>query len=164
MLEDDCESRCWNFKQEGSEYCHCHQDFPNLSVNAKEYGNHVHDELPVCDLAEFLKTYYPNANPSLFPKQPEYFLKYLKQMSGHDDLCQVLYFHTTGATLLAEIKKTIDMLVPASGDADTHAARVNHNLSDRGMLFRAYATETGFEIQADAKGKQVTLASLILRT
>lgn len=165
MIEDDCESRCWNFRQKDSEYCHCHTDFPNLSVNAKLYGNQVHEQFKrVCDLAEFLKMFYPNASPSLFPKKPEDFLKYLEQMSGHQDLCQASYLTTKNTNLLVELKKTIDMLLFAHGNADWHAAHVSHTLSDRGMPFSAYATDAGFEIRMDVKGKEIKLASLILRT
>ena len=60
MLEDSADERCWNRKQPDSDFCYCHQDFPNFGVNAKAYGEECHlRPNKICSYAEFVHRFYP---------------------------------------------------------------------------------------------------------
>ena len=142
MLEDNIGLRCWSYKRPLSDYCIYHQDFANLSVNAKRYADDCHRRSKPCSLDEFLERFYPAANTQSFPRRAD-FLAYLKRMSGHDDLWLVVYNPSCGPTELASAKKIIGMFFPVRGGAETRRASVNHDLSDQGSSLRVEAPTGG---------------------
>ena len=150
MIESDSEKRCWNYKQELSDYCLCHNDFPNVSVNAESYGEECSARpLKICDRAEFLMKFYLHADPERFIISSGDFLGYLRRQSGCDKLCEVVYNIPRHSPPFAEVEKIFGMLLPLRSNATACAAHVNHTLSDRGSQCRALAIETGFQIQMD---------------
>ena len=84
MLDCDTTLRCWLHKEENSDYCISHAEFPNLSINAKEYGIECYNRSQPCSLKAFLERYYPSANAKLFPFL-DGFSAYVKGLSGHVD-------------------------------------------------------------------------------
>ena len=159
MIERDPERRCWNYRQEASDYCRYHHEFPNVSVNAKAYGEDCcRDPKKVCERAEFLMKYYPIADPDRFSISTGDFLGYIRRQSGRDDLCQVVYKITRNSTPFADVEKIIGMLLPVHGNATACAAHVNHTLSDRGSQCRVLAIQTGFNIQMnDTEVARITI-------
>ena len=148
MIERDQERRCCNYRQEPSDYCRDHHEFPNVSVNAKAYGEDCcRHPKKICERAEFLMKYYPIADPDRFSISTGDFLGYIRRQSGRDDLRQVEYKITRHSAPFADVEKIIGMLLPLRSNATACAAHVNHTLSDRGSQCRALATDTGFKIQ-----------------
>ena len=64
MIEREPERRCWNYRQEASDYCRDHHEFPNVSVNAKAYGEDCcRDPKKVCEHAKTLRIAEPLSLP-----------------------------------------------------------------------------------------------------
>ena len=161
MLEDYSEERCWNRKQQDSEYCHCHQNFPNLSVNAKAYGEECHlRSNKICSCEELLYRFYPTVKKQMFPIAVGKFLTYLKRVSGHDDLLEIRYKEQLEPKFVGEVKKIVDRRLPFIGDARSHAAHVNHSLSDEGSPFFAAVKGEGFVISFALKGQRYEAAEV----
>ena len=159
MVEDDPNKRCWNYKQQESKFCPCHQHFPDLSVRAKAYGEECHRRSnQVCSLDEFLHRFYQTAEKRKFPVDK--FLAYLKRMSGHDDIREVRHKEQFEPKIVDEIKRIVDLCLPLRDDARSHVTSVNQSLSDRGSPFSAEVTETGLVISCTLKGVRYELAQV----
>ena len=159
MIERDPERRCWNYRQEASDYCRDYHEFPNVSVNAKAYGEDCcRHPKKVCERAEFLMKYYPIADPDRFSISTGDFLGYIRRQSGRDDLCQVVYNIPRHSPPIAEVEKIIEMPLLLHGNVTACAGHVNHTLSDHGSQCRALATDTGFKIQmGDTEVARITI-------
>ena len=101
-----------------------------------------------------------------FPRRPEEFLAYVKRMSRQHGLWQIQY-HARDSTAVAEVKRIVAMLLPVRGNAETHAAHVNHTLSDKSSPLRVEAffgaspqTDAGYTIGGQLKGERVEVAHL----
>ena len=160
MLENDLTLRCWCHKQQESEHCNNHSEFPNLSVNAKEYGDDCHLCSMACSLHDFLERFYPDVDKGQCPNVLDDFLAYVKRMSRHDDLWQIHYNTTCDPGIAKQVKKIVGMLLPIRGDATAQAARVNHTLSDKGSQLRVEVSETGFAFVGDVEGARFEVARL----
>ena len=141
MIDNNHEERCWNFKSEEEghlpEYCYYHQDFPNLSVNAREYGLTG----KVCSEEDFLSRYYPDSGDKkkLPMDSSTLFKKYVALMSDQKELWWVDYHPDVSTEFKTQAQKIVNQLFPVPmmrGDAKTRAARINHSLSDKGSRLR----------------------------
>jgi len=161
MLEDNADERCWNRKQQGSDFCHYHQDFPNFGVNAKAYGEDCHLRTnKICSYADFLYRFYPTVKKQTLRITGDNFLMYLKQMSGHDDLREIRHKEQLEPKFVGEVKKIVDLLFPVIGDARSHAEHVNDSLSEIGSPFCVKMTEASFVISFDVKGQRYEVAEV----
>ena len=159
MLEDDMSLRCWCYKKVNSDYCSNHAEFSNLSVNARDYGYDCQRYSQPCSLHDFLERFYPAAKMETFPRRPEEFLAYVKRMSGHPGLWQIQY-RTRESKAVAEVRRIVAMLLPVRGNAEAHAAHVNHTLSDKSSPLRVEAGDGGYTIGCRLKGERVEVAHL----
>jgi hypothetical protein len=138
MIDDNHDLHCWNFKskeeEHSPEYCVYHQDFPNLSVNAREYGLTG----KVCSVEDFLSHYYPDSGDKnkLPMDSSTLFKKYVALMSDQKELWWADYNPYVSTEFKTQAKKIVNELFPMRGDAKTHAARSNHTLSDQGSRLR----------------------------
>ena len=157
MLEDNIGLRCWGYKQKESDYCGKHHEFPNLSVNANQYGGDCHRCFKACSLDEFIERFYPAVDKAVCPYVLDEFLAYVKRLSGHSDLWEVRYTKC-GPETMARAKEIVGMLLPVRGNAVAHAAHVNHTLSDRMSALRVNATGADFVIGDDSGVKVARLS------
>ncbi len=158
MLEGDLAVRCWGYKRQASDYCSKHQEFPNLSLNAKRYGDDCLSK--ACMRDAFLERFYPDADKGNCPDILDEFLAYVKRMSGHDDLWQVQCSNTCGREVVAQVEMMVGLLMPVRGDATAHAASTNHILSGSQSQMRVKVTDAGFVIVSEVDGVQLPVALL----
>ena len=163
MIDDNHELRCWNFKskeeEHSSEYCFYHQDFPNLSVNAREYGL----TNKVCSVEDFLSHYYPDSGDRT-ELPMDGFKKYVALMSEQKELWWAEYNTEVGAEFKAHAKKIVNQLLPVTGTAKTHAAHINHTLSDQGSRRRVQTNGDKFMVymsSLNSGGEGVSVACVM---
>ena len=154
MIEDDPKLRCWNYKLQDSEFCQCHQQFPNLGDECHQRSNRV------CSREEFMERFYPTARRKTFPIDGDKFLDYLQRICGHDGLCQIQYKVELEPKWAEDVKKIVDEVLPWRVDPSARAAHVNHSLSDEGSPFRAAAKGEGFVTSFDLKGQRYETAAV----
>ena len=157
MLDRDAKLRCWLHKQENSDYCSSHANFPNLSTNAKEYGIDCYNRYQPCSLNAFLERYYQNADVELFPFLDR-FSAYVKSLSGHHDLWQLEY-RTSNPELVSRAGRVVDLLISRKDNA-LDAAHVNSLLSGLGIPLTVEVTDAGFSIGGHVDQERVEVARL----
>ena len=157
MLDRDAKLRCWLHKQENSDYCSSHANFPNLSTNAKEYGIDCYNRSQPCSLNAFLERYYQNADVKLFPFLDR-FSAYVKSLSGHHDLWQLEY-RTHIPDLVSRTGRVVELLMSRK-DAANDAAYVNSLLSGLEIPLTVEVTDAGFSIGAHVNEERVEVARL----
>ena len=157
MLERDPTLRCWLHKRENSDYCGNHADFPNLSINAKEYGIDCYNRSQPCSLNAFMERYYQNADVKLFPFIDR-FSAYVKGLSGHHDLWQLAY--RTNIPELVSLASRVVGLLMSRKDAAIDAAHVNSLLSGLEIPLTVEVTDAGFSIGGHVNEERVEVARL----
>ena len=110
---------------------------------------------------EFLYRFCRTVKKQMFPIAMDKFLSYLKRMGGHDDLREIKYKEQFEPDIVGEVKKIVDRLLPFIGDARSHAAHVNHSLSDEGSPFFAAVKGEGFVISFALKGQRYEVAEVL---
>ena len=157
MLESDVTLQCWGYKEDGSEYCSNHCQFPNLGVNAKVYGDECKRLSEPCSLQSFIERFYPGANKGSYPRHADEFLTYIKCMSGCDDLWEVF---GCSPPVLAYVKNIVGMISSSGEDPKERAAHTNNILSPKRSPFRVEVTDAGFTIAAEYQGERHAIARL----
>ena len=81
-------------------------------MNAKAYVEECNARPKIiCESAEFLMKFYPNADLDRFSISTADLLGYPRQRSACNDLCQVAYNIPPESCLFAEVEKIIEMLL-----------------------------------------------------
>ena len=157
MLDRDTTLRCWLHKEDNSDYCSSHANFPNLSINAKEYGIGCYNRSQPCSLNAFLERYYPGADVKLFPFLDR-FSAHVKGLSGHHHLWQLEY-RTNIPELVSRSDRVVNLLMSHKNNP-LDAAQVNSLLSGLEIPLTVEVTDAGFSIGGHVDQERVEVAYL----
>ena len=148
MSENDLTLQCWGYKEDGSEYCSNHCQFPNLGVNAKVYGDDCKRLSEPCSLQSFIERFYPGANKDSYPRHADEFLTYIKCMSGCDDLWEVF---GCSPPVLAYVKNIVGMISSSGEDPKERAAQTNKFYRRRARHFVSMLQMQASRLQPNTK-------------